>query len=94
MDAQLTQRAERLEHHLNLACDAEGRGDCVAAEQQFRRALFYESKLRGEGVPAKKYVALAGPVYPAKPEGDSSDSTEQELQATGPLLPPQSPEPS
>ncbi len=95
MDDQLTQRAEKLEHHLTLACAAEARGDLVEAEQQFRRALFYESKLGGEPVPTKDYLALAGRVYPAKPAGNSGDAAEQELLATAPTMPLKSPgEPS
>lgn len=81
MNEQLNERAEKLEHYLNLACDAEANGDRVEAERQFRRALCYEGKLRSDVTHARDYAEMVGPVYPADSAGREDNTVEQELGA-------------
>ncbi len=64
MDEQKNRWAERLQHPLHLACDAEANGDRDEAERQFREALFCEGSLRSDVAHAQDYVEMVGPVYP------------------------------
>lgn len=72
MHEQSKARIEKLESYLNQTCDAEASGDRAEAERQFRRAVFYEAKLRSDVVHAKDYVAMVGPVYPTVSGEDKS----------------------
>lgn len=54
---------ESLEDFLHQACQAEAKEDYEAANVLFRRALFYEAKLRPEVTNAKAYVNAVGPAY-------------------------------
>jgi len=53
---------EKLESYLNLACEAEEKENYLEAALQFRKALYYEAKLR-EVANAKEYIDAAVPIY-------------------------------
>jgi len=66
VDTERERWSRNLEAFLEQACQAETRHDYEAASTLFRRALYYDAKLRPEPTDAKAHIAPAGPVYAAQ----------------------------